>query len=846
MPQTKKRLRAEEPLALGPYVPAVGPLGARIAFVAEAPGADEEKALVPLVGYSGQFFREKLMQVGLTFDECFVTNVCHYRPPHNKIEKWIKSFGHTNICNRPVLGGIIELYCTLAKLVENGGAHVIVPMGNVALWALTGKMNVTKRRASLMSIVPQLNIFVQIKEMFPDLLKPAMDAMAKIQGRKVIPTIHPAGITRQLSLSIVFLHDLQRIVSESVHPNIILPERIHYTDPTQEQAVELVRKLLEFDCISLDIESVGHRLFCVGFCGDPRWSLVLRADASWKMQLIRHICEHPVKKIMQFGWYDTWFLQTQANVQVRNYLHDLAIAARCAYPELPVGLDFQTSIQTREPYYKDEGKNWDSRDAQDIDTFLTYNGKDVCVTKEIHDVQLQDELSDPSIRVAFEHKMKLVPIAVEMATQGIRIDKEKLDALKADYDRQAIELQNVIDSLILKQLKETSERNPPLAPACLKLAQRMLANVKKNKPAFMVDSTGEGNMMDTYIYEIRGFTPIKHRDTKKRTTDEEALKELYGDTGDGILLTLVQKRKIDKLRSTELAIRLDGTDHTYFSINPCHTKSGRWSFTENSLGYGCNAQAWHPRAKCLVLPEEGHVWLICDLAQVEDRIVAYLADVEKKKWAFENGVDAHALTATAIFACSLTAVLEEEAACRKEGKQSPRRYLGKQSNHAYNYGEGPVRFWKRVNKRRDETGVSISRKQAYQAKDAHGRLYPEIGGYQREIDRRVYTDRYLTNCFGWRRYFRGILTDELKRDAYSWIPQSTAPWIVDLGILAVRDSLKKDIAVSLHAHDAAYFQIPRDGCEQMAREIQKLMTFPIPVGRHEITIPVDFKIQETW
>jgi hypothetical protein len=35
---------------------------------------------------------------------------------------------------------------------------------------------------------------------------------------------------------------------------------------------------------------------------------------------------------------------------------DTMVACATAYPDFPKGLDFITSIWTREPYYKDEGK----------------------------------------------------------------------------------------------------------------------------------------------------------------------------------------------------------------------------------------------------------------------------------------------------------------------------------------------------------------------------------------------------------------------------------------------------------------------------------------------------------
>ena len=65
-----------------------GPLDAKIMVVGEAPGADEEIAGVPFVGTSGTELTKMLNEAGILRSECFLTNVCKYRPPENKIENF--------------------------------------------------------------------------------------------------------------------------------------------------------------------------------------------------------------------------------------------------------------------------------------------------------------------------------------------------------------------------------------------------------------------------------------------------------------------------------------------------------------------------------------------------------------------------------------------------------------------------------------------------------------------------------------------------------------------------------------------------------------------------------------
>lgn len=75
------RVRLE---AGGVLVPGDGPIDPRLAFVGEAPGAQESKVRKPFVGASGAFLQEMLEHVGLSREEVFITNVVKYRPRRNR------------------------------------------------------------------------------------------------------------------------------------------------------------------------------------------------------------------------------------------------------------------------------------------------------------------------------------------------------------------------------------------------------------------------------------------------------------------------------------------------------------------------------------------------------------------------------------------------------------------------------------------------------------------------------------------------------------------------------------------------------------------------------------------
>ena len=57
---------------------------ARVMFVGEAPGADEDRAGKPFVGVSGQLLDRMVGWIGLDRTKFYITNIIYWRPPGNR------------------------------------------------------------------------------------------------------------------------------------------------------------------------------------------------------------------------------------------------------------------------------------------------------------------------------------------------------------------------------------------------------------------------------------------------------------------------------------------------------------------------------------------------------------------------------------------------------------------------------------------------------------------------------------------------------------------------------------------------------------------------------------------
>jgi uracil-DNA glycosylase len=170
---------------------------ARIAFVGEAPGAEEARMGRPFVGRSGRLLDEALAATGIERSRCLIANVFRYQPPGNKVghffasrarakrdglaldERW-GAFGTSDRLLAAFSGEIDHLARTLATFAPK----VVIALGRTPTWALTGRNGILDLRGRALPC-------------------------RLLEGVSVIPTFHPSFILRgQFNQLPVFRADL--------------------------------------------------------------------------------------------------------------------------------------------------------------------------------------------------------------------------------------------------------------------------------------------------------------------------------------------------------------------------------------------------------------------------------------------------------------------------------------------------------------------------------------------------------------------------------------------------------------------------------------------------------------
>jgi DNA polymerase len=111
----------------------VGSLEARIMFVGEAPGAEEEIQGEPFVGPAGQLLTRMIQAMGLTRSEVYIGNIMNWRPQMPTVE------GREQVGNRPPTEEEMR-YCLpyLRAQIEVVDPELLVALGSTAAQGLLG------------------------------------------------------------------------------------------------------------------------------------------------------------------------------------------------------------------------------------------------------------------------------------------------------------------------------------------------------------------------------------------------------------------------------------------------------------------------------------------------------------------------------------------------------------------------------------------------------------------------------------------------------------------------------------------------------------------------------------
>jgi len=562
-------------------------------------------------------------------------------------------------------------------------------------------------------------------------------------------------------------HDLRRAVAQSAFPERHPRERNLRLEPSFTETLEFIRYCSTLESCAVDIETditvkeMTH--LSLAYSADEAICIPLSDGAKdyWSpdqeleiMEAIQSLLENPaVRKVGQNITFDATFLFTRFGIVTRP-VDDTMVAQAFLMPDYPKGLDFITAMYCAgEPYYKDDGKAWRAGSLVSSElSFRRYSAMDSAVVMEAFPQQRRD-LERQNNWDAYRRQVALIEPLVYIATTGVQMIPEKL----------------------VQGSEATGAR-----------CQELLDILRKDAgPEFNPDSPKQ---VADFFYITLGNRAYYGK-SGSPTTDDKALKRLAskGVTQADILL---EYRHLAKMKGTYYDITLDPDNRLRCSWNPVGTKQSRVSSSKTIFGTGGNMQNQPPEMSSAMIADPGNIFIEHDLAQAENRVVAYISRDIRMKEAFAQGIDLHRLTASLIYGVPIEMVTLEQ------------RQWGKRANHGLNYDLGPGQF---------AIYYQITQPEAKFIVERYHETYPGVREWHRSIRDQLAKSRTLVNLLGRAYQFRTPWSVDLFKQAYSYVPQSTVAGVLNewgMVYLYQHQDLFPEVSLVNNVHDSVKYQVP--------------------------------------
>ena len=461
---------------------------------------------------------------------------------------------------------------------------------------------------------------------------------------------------------------------------------------TEEKRHEIIQKLLTTKILSIDTETTSTEAMEAELVGmsfseaeNRAYYVPIPAEREEALKIVnefRPLFENEeIAKVGQNIKYDMIVLQNYG-VQVKGSLFDTMLAHYVLQPELRHNMDYLAEIYL---HYKtihiDEligpkGKGQKSmRDLSPSEVYR-YACEDADVTLKLKNV-LEKELKEQGVEHLFyEIEMPLVPVLVNIESNGVRIDTEALRQTSAHLTARLQEIEQEIYQLAGEQFNISSPKQVgELLFERLKLADK----------------------------------PKKTR-TGQYVTSEEVLESLRSKHE--VIGKILDYRGLKKLLSTyvdalpQLINPRTGRIHT--SFNQAVTATGRLSSSNPNLQNIPVRDDDGKEIRKAFIPDEGCEFFSADYSQIELRIMAHLSQDPNMVEAFVEGHDIHAATAAKIYKIGIDEVTPDM------------RRKAKTANFGIIYGISAFGLAERM---------GVSRQEARELIDGYFATYPQVKAY---------------------------------------------------------------------------------------------------------------------
>ncbi len=585
---------------------------------------------------------------------------------------------------------------------------------------------------------------------------------------------------------------------------------------TEEKRKEIIQKLLTTEILSIDTETTGTEPMEAELVGmsfsdteNRAYYVPVPANRDEALKIVnefRPLYENENSmKVGQNIKYDMIILQNYG-VQVKGKLFDTMLAHYVLQPELRHNMDYLAEIYLHyQTIHIDEligsrGKNQKSmRDLPPEDVYR-YACEDADVTLKLKNI-LEKELKEQSVEHLFyEIEMPLVPVLVNIESNGVRIDTE---ALKQSSEHFTLRLQDIEKEIYA-------------------LAGDKTFNISSPK------QVGE-----VLFDKLKIVEKAKKTKTGQYVTSEEVLESLRNKHE--IIGKILEYRGLKKLLSTYIdalpQLINPRTGHIHTSFNQAVTATGRLSSSNPNLQNIPIRDEDGKEIRKAFIPDDGCEFFSADYSQIELRIMAHLSQDKNMVDAFLSGYDIHAATAAKIYKVDINDVTADM------------RRKAKTANFGIIYGISVFGLAERMN---------VPRQEAKELIDGYFETYPQVKEY---MDRSIQVARengYVETIFHRKRFLpdinsrNAVVRGYAERNAINAPIQGSAADIIKVAMALIYQRLQSNnlkAKMILQVHDELNFSVP----EAEKEIIQKIVIEEMERAYHMLVpLKADFGWGKNW
>ena len=549
---------------------------------------------------------------------------------------------------------------------------------------------------------------------------------------------------------------------------------------TEEKRKDFVQKLLTSEILSIDTETTGTEpmeaeLVGMSFSDAENRAYYVPVPANREEALkivneLRPLYENEKSlKVGQNIKYDMIVLQNYG-VQVKGKLFDTMLAHYVLQPELRHNMDYLAEIYLHyQTIHIDEligarGKNQKNmRDLPPEDVYR-YACEDADVTLKLKNV-LEKELKEQDAEHLFhEIEMPLVPVLVNIESNGVRISTETLQQSSAHFTARLEEIEKEIYTLAGETFNIAS---PKQVGEVLFDKLKIVEKAKKTK-------TGQ------YV------------------TSEEVLESLRNKHE--VIGKILEYRGLKKLLSTyidalpQLINPRTGRIHT--SFNQAVTATGRLSSSNPNLQNIPIRDEDGKEIRKAFIPDDGCEFFSADYSQIELRIMAHLSEDKNMIDAFLSGYDIHAATAAKIYKVDINEVTADM------------RRKAKTANFGIIYGISVFGLAERMN---------VPRQEAKDLIDGYFETYPQVKEYMDKSIQVARENGYVETIFHRKRFLpdinsrNAVVRGYAERNAINAPIQGSAADIIKVAMAHIYQRFQSNnlkAKMILQVHDELNFSVP--------------------------------------